>query len=57
MLILIYSAQLTGVFLLLLFIIFLEPPTICIKKVGRRGRPPKKDGKMRGKQGISDFFL
>ncbi|XP_035210767.1 ETS homologous factor-like [Stegodyphus dumicola] len=32
---------------------FPKQPTaaICIKKVGRRGRPPKKDGKLRGKQG------
>ncbi|GFS75748.1 ETS homologous factor [Nephila pilipes] len=28
-----------------------EAAAICIKKVGRRGRPPKKDGKLRGKQG------
>ncbi|XP_015930868.1 ETS homologous factor isoform X2 [Parasteatoda tepidariorum] len=30
---------------------FPKQQTICIKKVGRRGRPPKKDGKLRGKQG------
>ncbi|GIX97884.1 ETS-related transcription factor Elf-3 [Caerostris extrusa] len=28
-----------------------QSQSISIKKVGRRGRPPKKDGKLRGKQG------